>query len=89
MIAFGNALDGDCYNNFIFFNIFLDGQNPRKLQVMVFAEREMTQQGAALQTYNNELVKSLEELKARRAALQQQIEAESLEKRKLESEKAR
>jgi len=49
----------------------------------------MTQQGAALQTYNNELVKSLEELKARRAALQQQIEAESLEKRKLESEKAR
>ena len=52
-------------------------------------QREMTQQGAALQTYNNELVKSLEELKARRAALQQQIEAESLEKRKLESEKAR
>ena len=49
----------------------------------------MTQQGAALQTYNNELVKSLEELKARRAALQQQIEAESLEKRKLEAEKAR
>ena len=88
MIAFGNALDGDCYNNFIFL-IFLDEQNPRKLQVMVFAEREMTQQGAALQTYNNELVKSLEELKARRAALQQQIEAESLEKRKLESEKAR
>ena len=89
MIAFGNALDGDCYNNFIVFNIILDGQNLRKLQVMVFAEREMTQQGAALQTYNNELVKSLEELKARRAALQQQIEAESLEKRKLESEKAR
>ena len=88
MIAFGNALDGDCYNNFIFL-IFLDEQNPRKLQVMVFAEREMTQQGAALQTYNNELVKSLEELKARRAALQQQIEAESLEKKKLESEKAR
>ena len=88
MNAFGNALDGDCYNNFIFL-IFLDEQNPRKLHVMVFAEREMTQQGAALQTYNNELVKSLEELKARRAALQQQIEAESLEKRKLESEKAR
>ena len=42
-----------------------------------------------MQTYNNELVKSLEELKARRAALQQQIEAESLEKRKLEAEKAR
>ena len=49
----------------------------------------MTQQGAALQTSNNELVKSLEELKARRAALQQQIEAESLEKQKLEAEKAR
>ena len=79
---------GDCYNNFIFFKLFLDGQNPRKLQVLVL-QREMTQQGAALQTYNNELVKSLEELKARRAALQQQIEAESLEKRKLESEKAR
>merc|ERR1712192_290284 len=45
--------------------------------------------GAALQTYNNELVKSLEELKARRAALQKQIEAESLEKQKLEGEKAR
>ena len=30
----------------------------------------MSQQGAALQTYNNELVKSLEELKTRRAALQ-------------------
>ena len=70
-IAFGNALDGDCYNNFIFFKLFLDGQNPRKLQVLVL-QREMTQQGAAL--------KSLEELKARRAALQQQIEAESLEK---------
>ena len=86
---------GDCYNNFIFFKLFLDGQNPRKLQVLVL-QREMTQQGAALQTYNNELVKSLEELKARRAGLQQQIEAESrekrkleLEKRKLESEKAR
>ena len=42
-----------------------------------------------MQTYNNELVKSLEELKSRRAALQQQIEAESLEKQKLEAEKAR
>jgi len=54
-----------------------------------YLERKMTQQGAALQTYNNELVKSLEELKSRRAALQQQIEAESLEKQKLEAEKAR
>ena len=32
----------------------------------------MSLQGAALQTYNNELVKSLEELKTRRAALQVQ-----------------
>ena len=46
---------------------------------MVFAEREMTHQGAALQTYQNELVKSLEEWKARKAGLQHQIEAESLE----------
>ena len=54
---------------------------------MVFAEREMTHQGAALQIYQNELVKSLEEWKARKAGLQHQIEAESLEKRKLELEK--
>ena len=64
----------------IVFYVFVVSEQP-------FAE--MTQQGAALQTYNNELVKSLEELKARRAALQQQIEAESLEKQKLEAEKAR
>lgn len=49
----------------------------------------MTQQGAALQTYNNELVKSLEELKARRAALQTQIDAESSEKERLEAERRR
>ena len=60
---------------------------PDNFQVMVFAEREITYQGAALQTYQNELVKSLEEWKARKAGLQHQIEAESLEKRKLELEK--
>ena len=49
----------------------------------------MAQQGAALQTYNNELVKSMEELLQRRAALQSQIDAETKEKAKLETEKAR
>jgi len=47
----------------------------------------MAQQGAALQTYNNELVKSMEELLQRRAVLQSQIEAETKEKSRLESEK--
>ena len=42
----------------------------------------MAQQGAALQSYNNELVKSIEELQARRAALNKQIEAEETEKMK-------
>ena len=36
----------------------------------------MAQQGAALQTYNNELVKSIEELLQRRASLNKAIEAE-------------
>ena len=49
----------------------------------------MAQQGAALQTYNNELVKSMEELMQRRGALQTQIEAETAEKTRLETEKAR
>ena len=49
----------------------------------------MAQQGAALQTYNNELVKSMEELMQRRAALQSQIEAETAEKTRLEAERAR
>ena len=47
----------------------------------------MAQQGAALQSYNNELVKSIEELQSRRAALNKQIEAEASEKQKLETEK--
>ena len=49
----------------------------------------MAQQGAALQTYNNELVKSLEELVRRRQALQAQIDGEAQEKRRLEGERAR
>lgn len=49
----------------------------------------MTQQGAALQTYNNELVKSVEELKARRAALQTTIKQETEERDRLEGERAR
>ena len=47
----------------------------------------MAQQGAALQSYNNELVKSIEELLQRRAALNIQIESETNEKIKLETEK--
>ena len=47
----------------------------------------MAQQGAALQSYNNELVKSIEELLQRRAALNKQIESETNEKIKLETEK--
>jgi len=47
----------------------------------------MAQQGAALQGYNNELVKSIEELLQRRAALNKQIEAETNEKIKLETER--
>ena len=47
----------------------------------------MAQQGAAVQSYNNELVKSIEELLQRRAALNKQIEAESNEKTKLEQQK--
>ena len=48
----------------------------------------MAQQGAALQNYNNELVKSLEELQRRKAHLDDQIKAESLTKAKLETEKS-
>ena len=49
----------------------------------------MAQQGAALQNYNNELVKSMEELIRRRAQLNDQIKNESLEKAKLEEEKSK
>jgi len=47
----------------------------------------MAQQGAALQSYNNELVKSIEELLQRRSALNKAIEAESQEKTRLEEQK--
>ena len=49
----------------------------------------MAQQGAVLQNYNNELVKSLEELTRRRAQLNDQIKAETQEKSKLEAEKTK
>ena len=51
--------------------------------------QRMAQQGAALQNYNNELVKSMEELIRRRAQLNDQIKNESLEKAKLEEEKSK
>jgi Sjoegren syndrome nuclear autoantigen 1 len=46
----------------------------------------MSKQGAALQTYNNELVKCLDELFQRRKALQEDIDVEKAEKAKLEVE---
>lgn len=49
----------------------------------------MAQQGAALQTYNNELVRCLEELCARRQSLQADIDTEQQEKTQLETERAR
>ena len=49
----------------------------------------MAQQGAVLQNYNNELVKSIEELTRRRAQLNDQIKTETLEKSKLEAEKTK
>ncbi|XP_062409778.1 Sjoegren syndrome nuclear autoantigen 1 [Sardina pilchardus] len=44
----------------------------------------MTQQGAALQTYNNELVKCIEELCSKRDELQHQIQQEEEEKSRLQ-----
>ncbi|XP_029164674.1 Sjoegren syndrome nuclear autoantigen 1 homolog isoform X2 [Nylanderia fulva] len=46
----------------------------------------MSQHGAALQTYNQELVKCLEEMKLRRAELQAQIESQEEEKNNLQHE---
>lgn len=46
----------------------------------------MSQHGAALQTYNQELVKCLEEMKLRRAELQSQIESQEEEKNSLQRE---
>ncbi|KAM6985950.1 microtubule nucleation factor SSNA1 [Aplochiton taeniatus] len=44
----------------------------------------MTQQGAALQTYNNELVKCIEELCSKRDELNRQITLEEEEKTRLQ-----
>jgi len=46
----------------------------------------MTQQGAALQTYNNELVKCLEDLSEKREAISKEIMTEEEEKTKLEND---
>uniref|UniRef100_A0A3B3TCI3 Sjogren syndrome nuclear autoantigen 1 n=1 Tax=Paramormyrops kingsleyae TaxID=1676925 RepID=A0A3B3TCI3_9TELE len=44
----------------------------------------MTQQGAALQTYNNELVKCIEELCSKREELNRQVQKEEEEKARLQ-----
>ncbi|XP_032021659.2 microtubule nucleation factor SSNA1 [Hylobates moloch] len=46
----------------------------------------MTQQGAALQNYNNELVKCIEELCQKREELCRQIQEEEDEKQRLQNE---
>ena len=46
----------------------------------------MSKHGSNLQTYNNELVKTVEELRYRRAVLQDQIGKEETEKRALQSQ---
>ncbi|XP_012262845.2 Sjoegren syndrome nuclear autoantigen 1 homolog [Athalia rosae] len=46
----------------------------------------MSQHGAALQTYNQELVKCLEEMKVRRSELQVQIDSQEEEKHNLQRE---
>ncbi|CAM2103743.1 microtubule nucleation factor SSNA1 isoform X1 [Lepidochelys kempii] len=46
----------------------------------------MTQQGAALQSYNNELVKCIEELCTKRDELSHQIQQEEGEKNKLQND---
>ncbi|KAK1333948.1 hypothetical protein QTO34_004946 [Cnephaeus nilssonii] len=47
---------------------------------------DMTQQGAALQNYNNELVKCIEELCQKREELCRQIQQEEEEKQRLQNE---
>ena len=49
----------------------------------------MSQQGAALQTYNNELVRCLDDLRAKRDAIRKEMEAEEADKRRLEEDAAR
>ncbi|XP_076282801.1 microtubule nucleation factor SSNA1 [Lasioglossum baleicum] len=46
----------------------------------------MSQHGAALQTYNQELVKCLEDMKAKRGELQVQIDSQEEEKNNLQRE---
>ncbi|KAJ4442175.1 hypothetical protein ANN_12041, partial [Periplaneta americana] len=46
----------------------------------------MSQQGAALQTYNQELVKAIEDMKRRRSELQQLIDQQEEEKTVLQRE---
>lgn len=46
----------------------------------------MSSQGAALQTYNNELVKCIEDLTKRRDELQRSILEEEQEKEKIQSD---
>merc|ERR1712002_937573 len=46
----------------------------------------MSQQGAALQTYNNELVKCLEDLTEKREAISKEIQTEEEEKNKLQND---
>ncbi|XP_075690965.1 microtubule nucleation factor SSNA1 [Rhinoderma darwinii] len=46
----------------------------------------MSQQGAALQTYNNELVKCIEDLCSKRDELNRQIQQEEEEKNKLQND---
>ncbi|XP_060126599.1 microtubule nucleation factor SSNA1 [Zootoca vivipara] len=46
----------------------------------------MTQQGAALQSYNNELVKCIEDLSIKRDELSKQIRQEEEEKAKLQND---
>ncbi|XP_072286380.1 microtubule nucleation factor SSNA1 [Pyxicephalus adspersus] len=46
----------------------------------------MSQQGAALQTYNNELVKCIEDLCGKRDELNRQIQLEEEEKNKLQND---
>lgn len=50
------------------------------------AVQTMTQQGAALQNYNNELVKCIEELCQKREELCRQIQQEEDEKQRLQNE---
>merc|ERR1712110_403990 len=48
--------------------------------------KKMSQQGAALQTYNNELVKCIEDLTSKRDDIQRQILQEEQEKEKIQND---